>query len=198
MVTPPSAEGINLLPFPCIATSRLRLRPFSIDDAEDVYRLAGDRRIAATTVNIPHPYPRGAAEQWIQSLPRLAADGKALTLALACASTARLVGSVSLLRPHKADSRSDLAYWVGVDYWNCGYCTEAVQALMAHAYASLGLTRFTAQCMSGNGGSARVMQKCGLLYEGTLKRHLLKNGVLQDMQVWGRNFPERASQGPAA
>ena len=40
---------------PTLKTERLILRPFSLDDAKDVQRLAGDVDIAKTTLTIPHP-----------------------------------------------------------------------------------------------------------------------------------------------
>ena len=48
---------------PTLETTRLVLRPFTLADASDVQRLAGARAIASTTLNIPHPYEDGMAEQ---------------------------------------------------------------------------------------------------------------------------------------
>ena len=54
---------------PILRTQRLVLRPFVVDDALGVQVLAGAREIADTTLHIPHPYPAGAAEQWIATHP---------------------------------------------------------------------------------------------------------------------------------
>ena len=48
-----------------LETERLLLRPFELSDAPNVREMAGDKVIADTTLNIPHPYEKGMAEEWI-------------------------------------------------------------------------------------------------------------------------------------
>ena len=48
-----------------LATKRLLLRPFTLDDAPAVQHLVSAYEIAENTLLIPHPYPDGAAADWI-------------------------------------------------------------------------------------------------------------------------------------
>jgi hypothetical protein len=78
---------------PRLSTERLLLRPFSLSDASVVQRLAGDRSIADTTLNIPHPYEDGAAEAWISTHQEVFDQGKGLTLAITTKADGALTGS---------------------------------------------------------------------------------------------------------
>src|SRR5262249_41296921 len=73
-------RGIAALPTP--EAERVVLRPFTLADAPDVQRLCSDRAIAEGTLNIPHPYPDGAAEAWIGTQDEKFATGNGLSLAI--------------------------------------------------------------------------------------------------------------------
>ena len=46
---------------PSLETDRLILRPFGKTDEDAVFRICGEKEIAANTRTIPHPYPRAQA-----------------------------------------------------------------------------------------------------------------------------------------
>ena len=179
---------------PTLETDRLVLRPFRAADGPDVRRLAGDPRVAATTLNIPHPYEEGMAEGWIGTHEEAFAEGRGLTLAVTLRNEGTLVGAIGLVRNRRFES-AEAGYWIGVPYWNRGYATEALEALLAHAFSTLGLHRVHAHHMDGNPASGRVMEKAGMRREGVLREAAKKGERFLDLAVYGilctDNSPER-------
>mgnify|MGYP001168763382 CR=1 FL=1 len=174
---------------PVITTERLVLRPFALSDAAEVQRLAGDWAVADTTLNIPHPYPNGAAEQWISGHIERFRIREIMTLAVTLRSGA-LAGCISL-RLHDGHSRAELGYWMGVPYWNRGYCSEAARGLIAFGFEQMGLHRIYAHHLTRNPASGRVMQKAGMRYEGTLRQHVKKHDRFEDLATYGILYDEQ-------
>ncbi len=166
-------------PIPTLQTERLILRPFSLEDAPEVQRLAGDAKVAATTLVIPHPYPDGLAEQWIASH----AQGPSLTLAMEERQSSDFLGAIGL-EPKNQQHRMELGYWMRVDRWGEGFTTEAANALLDWTFSLDWIDRIEAYCMTSNPGSERVMEKAGMVKEGTLRNYMSKNGTLHDVVTY--------------
>lgn len=175
-----------------LETQRFVLRPFTLADADEVTRIVSDRELAATTLNIPHPYEPGMAAAWIATH----ADGLHRQSPVVFAVTRRedgaLVGAIGLdLEPEH--HRAELGYWVARAAWGQGVCTEAARAVMAYGFNVLGLDRIHAHHFAGNLASGRVMQKLGMQHEGTLRGHIVKWGRREDVECYGilrEEFPE--------
>ena len=169
---------------PTLRTERLILRPFSIDDASRVQQLAGANEVYATTLNIPHPYEDGIAEKWIATHTSQFFSDKGVTLAVTLAADGLLIGAIALgtLPQHR---RAELGYWLGVPYWNNGYCTEAANAVIRYGFEELGLHKITSRYITGNRASEKVMMKAGMKKEGELADEVLKDGVFHTVGVYG-------------
>ena len=79
-----------------LTTDRLLLRPFTLSDAPTVQRLAGDRDIASTTLNIPYPYEDGMAEEWIKKHSEQFEQREEVTFAITLRQDKALIGAISL------------------------------------------------------------------------------------------------------
>jgi RimJ/RimL family protein N-acetyltransferase len=168
---------------PTLTTARLVLRPYRMDDAPDVQRLAGDREVARNTMLIPHPYEDGEAERWIGTHQEIYESGQGVTFAITQRDNGELVGSIGLVIFEKHHS-GELGYWIGKPYWNNGYCTEASLAILDYGFETRKLHRIHAKCYVRNPASGRVMQKIGMQHEGTLRHHLLKWDVYEDVEAY--------------
>ena len=173
-----------MIPNSTIETERLILRPFSLEDAADVQRLCGDRGIAETTLSIPHPYEDGMAEEWISGQREVIERGEKMIWAITLKNNGALIGSISLMDIAEGH-QAEFGYWIGVPYWNMGYCTEACRALLDYAFNEMDLLRVHARHLSRNPASGRVMQKLGMRHEGTRRRHVCKWDVYEDVELYG-------------
>ena len=180
---------------PTLQTARLILRPFSLGDAGEVQRLAGDVAVADTTLHIPHPYEDGAAEEWIGTHGDEFAKGASLALAITCRSDGALVGAIGLM-DIAAGHQAEMGYWVGKPYWSRGFCTEAARAVLRYAFTELGLIRVYAHHFTRNPASGRVMQKLGMKHEGSLRQHAKKGDNFEDLEFHGILKEEWAAARP--
>jgi Acetyltransferases, including N-acetylases of ribosomal proteins len=169
------------MPRPTLTTERLVLRPFTLDDAPAMQRLAADREIAEGTLLIPHPYPEGAAEEWIRGHDE-PSDNHIFAITLR--DDGEAMGAIGLHMEWKHE-RAEIGYWLGVPYWGNGYTTEAVRAIVGYALTEAGLNRVFAYHFTRNPASGRVLLKVGMKREGTLRQHVVKWGERVDVDYYG-------------
>lgn len=176
---------------PQLVTQRLVLRAFQPTDAQCVQQLAGERVIASTTCSIPHPYPDGAAEQWIQGQPEAYAEGVSVTFAITLRKTGDLLGAIGF-NVNQINDWAEIGYWIGQPYWGRGYATEALRALIPWTFDTFPLNRLQACHFTRNPASGRVMIKAGMRHEGILRQRVKKWGVFEDIAIYSILRPELA------
>ncbi len=174
-----------MLTAPVLTTNRLILRSFTLEDASDVQRLAGERDVAATTCAIPHPYKDGMAEKWIGSHSKGLKNGSGIVYAITLKDTHEsdgpiLIGAIDI-RIDQAKKLGELGYWVGKPYWGCGYCTEAAKVILSYGFDVLKLRSIHAFYFKQNRASGRVLEKIGMQFEAEYPRAAEKWGVSVDL-----------------
>jgi hypothetical protein len=162
-----------------LETERLLLRPPVLSDAEAIAAAINDQLIAATTLNIPHPYSKQDAVKWIRSLKERGKT-KSLNLSVFLKETGELIGGTGLMDINEKHHRAELGYWCAVRYWGKGFTSEAAVRVMRYGFVELDLVRISAICMVTNPASARVLEKIGMRLEGTCRSEFLKDGRYGD------------------
>jgi RimJ/RimL family protein N-acetyltransferase len=98
-----------------------------------VQLLAGDRAVAATTKNIPHPYEDGMAKTWISLHQERFDKGEDVVFAIVLKAGGELIGAIGLVLKLNQEN-AELGYWIGKPFWGQGYCTEAGRGVLKYAF----------------------------------------------------------------
>lgn len=158
---------------PALAAERFVLRPLRRSDAGLIAMYSADKRLAEGTRSIPHPLPPGATEAFIA---RSLAEDRAQDVWVMDGSErghAEVLGLVSLTRMER--EQSEIKYWVAPAFWNTGYASEAVGAIVA-ANPHRARTLF-AEVFQDNPGSARVLTNSGFEYLGDAEAYSVARGA---------------------
>lgn len=98
-----------------------------------------------------------------------------------------LLGGVTLSNVRRGVTQTaTVGYWIGKPFVRQGYASEALSAVLLHAYEDLGLNRVEAACMPSNRASIGVLEQAGFRREGLARRYLRINGAFEDHLLFGR------------
>lgn len=176
-----------------LETDRLIMRAPRLEDAQTVATLAGDRRIAENTLRIPHPYRLGDAEDWIASTN---AGGGDETFMITLRD-GTVIGACGL--EWRGGDAPEIGYWLGAGWWGQGFATEAVRALIDHAFDEHGYEALKAGARTSNPASRRVLEKCGFQWTGVVLHRIrairssapvdclrLERRIWESLKSWGQ------------
>ena len=153
-----------------IESKRLLLRPFTLDDVDDVYLYASDDEVTRYMIWDSHQdidETKRVVEKFY--MPRLG------VFAIELKEERKCIGCIDLRLEPKHD-KAEVGYVLNRNYWNKGYMTEALKRLIDHALSKLGLNRIEAVHDIRNIASGKVMEKSGMRYEGIGRQEVKVKG----------------------
>jgi ribosomal-protein-alanine N-acetyltransferase len=165
-------------------TPRLYLRPFTLQDVEDVYAYAKDPQVSKYVTWEPHKTQTDARE-FIQNYAfKKYAEGELDPYGIVLKEENRIIGTVGCSWYRKKDNTMSLGYALAREYWGQGLMTEAAQALLNYVFESQEPYLIMAWCIAENKGSSRVMQKLGMSFEGCLRGRVFRHDKQWDMDCY--------------
>lgn len=155
----------------------LRLRPLTRNDAEELQQLADNKKIWRWVRDrFPHPFTVQDAHDYLDRL-----SSNELRFYRAIEFQDKLVGVIGLKkREYIYRFSAEMGYWIGEPFWNMGFATQAVKAMLEIAFEDWKLERVDAFTMQGNDASQRVLEKAEFTYEGVKRKGLYKDGKFHD------------------
>lgn len=95
-------------------------------------------------------------------------------------SSGEVIGRFFGMYPDYQLRQIELAYELRLNWWNQGLMTEAVKTVIDFFFNEVGLNRIQSHYAIENPASGKVMQKCGMIYESTMRQAYKCNNGLFD------------------
>jgi [ribosomal protein S5]-alanine N-acetyltransferase len=168
---------------PTLETPRLILRQLTLDDAPDYFEFSSDPEVTRFIMRPTHDSIEMTRQRLEEVLaPEFLAVHKQWGMVLK--DGGKLIGTCGLFVESKNDKRAGMGYTLNRAYWSRGYTTEAVRAMIDYGFEQEEYNRLEAMCFLDNFGSARVMEKAGMSYEGILRQYMFIKGEYKDLKVY--------------
>ena len=153
-----------------LETARLLLRRFTVDDAQAMYQnWASDSEVTKYLMWPTHTDVLTSAKvlgEWVSAYERCDYYQWAIVLK---DEGQEPIGSIAVVRQDEATAMAHIGFCIGRRWGRRGITAEALGAVLDFLFDTVLFNRIEARCDPRNGGSGRVMEKCGMRYEGTLR-----------------------------
>jgi len=169
-----------------LETKRLILRPFVLEDAEAMHRnWAGDPEVTKYLTWPAHKdaeVSRMVLTDWCSNYEK----PEYYQWAIAWKDRPEEpFGAIAVVAMAAEAEAVEIGYCIGRAHWGKGVMTEALNSVIDFFFTQVGALRVQARHDPRNPGSGRVMEKCGMKYEGTLRQSDRNNQGICDVVVRG-------------
>ena len=168
-----------------IETDRLILRKFTTNDIKPSFKnWASDTKVTKflrwqTHTNIS--ITEGVLNDWINEYKKTDFYQWAIILK----DINEPIGTISIIDIFEKIEKVHIGYCIGSKWWDFGYTSEAFSAIISFLFEQVEVKRIESQHDPENVNSGRVMKKCGLIYEGTLRKADWSNKGIVDACIYG-------------
>ena len=185
-----------LAELPTLETERLLLRKITPADEADVFAYASDPEVPKFMSWAPHQSFEDSRAYLATVFKRYEKHNPG-PWGIVHKGAAKLIGTCAYHDWQRNDRRAEIGYVLSRSYWGQGYMAEAVRALIAFGFGEMGLNRIQAMCDVPNTGSARVMDKVGMRFEGVLREYFFEKGSYIDLKLYSLLRSEWCDRGLA-
>jgi len=95
------------------------------------------------------------------------------------------IGTISVVEMNEKIDMVHIGYCIGSKWWHKGYTSEAFAAIITFFFDEIKVKRIESQHDPNNPNSGLVMKKCGMTYEGTLRKADWSNKGIVDACIYG-------------
>ncbi len=175
---------------PQLHQGRVMLRPPSLNDFEEWAMLRMSSKSFLTPwepVWSEHEYNRFNFRARIKHYQQQIKNDVGYPFFIFHREEGHLLGAITASNVRRGVAQMcSVGYWIGERYARQGFMSEALSALIAHAFGNLGLHRVEAACLPSNAASISLLRRNEFVQEGMAAEYLQIAGKWQDHLLFAR------------
>jgi ribosomal-protein-alanine N-acetyltransferase len=164
-------------------TKRLKLRPLSLKDANQVFEYASNPEVAQFVTWEPHR-TLSDSMNFLRFITQRYKEGLPSPWAIIHKEDDKLIGTGGYHWWQKEHASAEFGYAISAAYWNRGLMTEALMEIIKFGFEIMELNRIEAKCYPENIASEKVMLKCGLSFEGVIRESVFIKNKYNDLKLF--------------
>jgi [ribosomal protein S5]-alanine N-acetyltransferase len=169
-----------------LETNRLTLRRFELSDAEAMFsNWASDSEVTEYLMWPSHKevsVSKSILKEWVEQY----VDDTFYQWAVVLKSNGNEpIGCIGIVKMDECIDMVHVGYCIGKKWWHQGITSEALTALIHFFFKEVNVNRIECRYDPKNLNSGKVMEKCGLIYEGTIKQGDWNNHGICDYSICG-------------
>lgn len=159
-----------------ITTERLLLRPFMLSDGDAMLK----NWIADEKIQSLYCEPVYSTKDEVKKLLCQYIDNYSkkdyYRWAIVWGENGECIGQIAFFLVDSENHFAEIEYCVSRQYQRRGLATEATKAIIRFGFEQIGLHKIQICHKANNIASKRVIEKCGFVYEGTLRDYFYTDG----------------------
>ncbi len=163
---------------------KIELKKWSFEDKEFLIKMCNTIDRSYLSDRLPNPYTNESAEWWLNMVKEndekrgvfreIVVDGK-------------IIGTISVEQKEDVYRKdSEIGYYLLQEEYSKGIMTEAVRQICEIAFEKLDIIRITGVVYEPNIASRKVLEKNNFLFEGVMKKAVIKNKNIYDLCIYGK------------
>ncbi len=169
--------------FPELTTERLLLQQVKPEDQQFIFEgLSHPEVIPFYGVKYDTFEAAKAQLDWYNKIYE---EGSGISWMIVDRQTKKEIGDISVYLYKPEHNKAEIGFWLLPQFWNKGYASEAMQAVIHYWKQEKGLHRLEAFVEEGNSASSRLLEKAGFQYEGKMIDCEIKNGKYISLLIYG-------------
>ncbi|MDP4171199.1 MAG: GNAT family protein [Bacillota bacterium] len=168
---------------PTLETKRLKLRKITLEDVEDIYYYGSNEEVSKYVTWETHK-TLSDTKEFIEFVLRQYKNKNVAPWGIEYKENGKFIGTIDFISWQVKHNVAEIGYVLSQDYWGKGIVTEAANEVIKFGFNKMDIVRIQARCFVENIGSARVMEKTGMSFEGIIRKGVLVKGKHQDIKMY--------------